>query len=229
MNTILRPPDHLTQIVGSCGKAIISSRKIGQSPHLAQALFPNEPEVDIANVVRRTVESRATPALAERLRIGSLRNTYDDALGIFNVPCDAAVWSAKCAQVREQAASPQRSVPVPIRQSGIACHPTLVIDAVSPATRAAEIGQVRHLVLLSCLCCFRPLCMHRRQNRRPTDSNQTNEKNLASSFGCELCCHIFSFVEFFHDDTLETGFRSSPEPLGAFSTSHFSLIFAFGE
>jgi hypothetical protein len=35
MNTILGPPDYLTQVVGSCGKAIISSRKIGQSPHLA--------------------------------------------------------------------------------------------------------------------------------------------------------------------------------------------------
>src|SRR6266496_2205413 len=156
MDAILRPPHHLTQIVGSCGKAIISSRKIGQSPHLI--VFPNEPEIDIADVVRRTVESRATPVLAEQLRIGSLGNTRDDSRSILHVPCDAAVWSAKCAEVGEQTASPQRSVPVPIRQSGIACHPALVIDAVSPTTRAAEIGEVRHLVLCSRLCCLWSLC-----------------------------------------------------------------------
>ena len=97
MNAILGPPDHLTQIVGSGGKAIISSRKIGQSPHLA--VLPNEPEVDIADVVRRTVESRATPALAQRLRRGSLGNTHDDSRGIFHVPCDTAVWSAEGAEV----------------------------------------------------------------------------------------------------------------------------------
>src|SRR5580765_8286024 len=34
-NSILRPPDYLTQIVGSGSKAVISTRKIGKSPHLA--------------------------------------------------------------------------------------------------------------------------------------------------------------------------------------------------
>ena len=97
MNAILRPPDHLTEVVGSGGKAIISSRKIGQSPH--RAPFPNEPEVDIADVVRRTVEIRATPVLAERLRRESLGNSHDDSRGIFHVPCDTAVWSAKCVEV----------------------------------------------------------------------------------------------------------------------------------
>src|SRR5438094_6880229 len=136
MNAILRPPDHLTQIVGSGGKAVIAAREWGKSPHLV--VLPNEPEVDIADVVRRTVESRTTPAFAEQLRIGSLGNTHDDSRGIFHVPCDTAVWSAKCAEVGEQTVSPQRSVPVPIRQPGIACDPALVIDAVSPATRSAE-------------------------------------------------------------------------------------------
>src|SRR6267143_2969255 len=173
MNAILRPADYLTQVVGSGCKAVISASKIGQSPHLAP--FPNEPEIDIADVVRRTVESRATPVLAERLRIGSLGNTYDDALGIFNVPCDAAVWSAKCAQVRERTASPQRSVPIPIRQSGIASHPALVIDAVSPATRAAEIGEGRHLVLHSMLCREPFLCLRRRDNRPATGTDQDDE------------------------------------------------------
>ena len=78
MNTILRPPDYLTQVVGSGCKAIISARKWRKSSHLV--VLPNEPEVDIADVVRRTVESRATPSLPERLRIGGLRNTHDDAL-----------------------------------------------------------------------------------------------------------------------------------------------------
>src|SRR5438045_4536660 len=188
MNAILRPPDHLTQIVGSCGKAVISSRKVGKASHLV--VFPNKSEVNIADIVRSTVESRATLSLPKRLRAGCLRNTHDDALSILHVPCDTAVWSAKCAEVSEQAVSPQRSAPIPIRQSGIACHPALIIDAVSPATRSAEVGEVRHLVLPSRLCCFRPLCMHGRQSRCAADSDQTNQKNLASSSGCKLCCHI---------------------------------------
>src|SRR4029077_1931056 len=130
MNAILRPPDYLTQVVGSGCKSVIAARKWGKSPHLV--VLPNEPEVDEADVVRRTVESRATPALAERLRRESLGNTHDDSRGIFHVPCDTAVWSAKCAEVGERTVSPQCSVPVPIRQSGIACRPALVIDAVSP-------------------------------------------------------------------------------------------------
>src|SRR5437667_5356280 len=137
MNAILRPPDHLTEVVGSGCKAVISARKWEKSPH--RAVFPNEPEIDIADVVRRTVESRATPVLTVRLRRrGSLGNTHDDARGIFHVPCDTAVWSAKCAEIREQTVSPQRSVPVPIQHSGIACHPALVINTISPATRSAE-------------------------------------------------------------------------------------------
>src|SRR5882724_10596467 len=156
MNSILRPPHHLTQVVGSGGKAVISARKVGKSPHLV--LFPNEPEVDIADVVRRTVESRATPALAEQLRVGSLGNTHDDSRRIFHVPCDTAVWSAKCAEVGEHAVSPQRSVPVPIRQSGIACRRALVINAISPATRSAKIRKSRHVVLCFCLCLTLSLC-----------------------------------------------------------------------
>src|SRR5207253_6569068 len=95
MKAILRPPHHLTQVVGSSGKAVISARKWGKSPHLA--LFPNEPEIDIAGVVRRTVESRATPVLTVRLRRrGSLRNTHADSRGIYHVPCYTAVWSTAC-------------------------------------------------------------------------------------------------------------------------------------
>src|SRR5438094_9052432 len=97
MNAILGPGDYLREVVGSGGSASICSSKIGQSPHLA--LFPNEPEVDIADVVRRAVESRATPALAQQLRVGSLGNTHDDSRGVFHVPCDTAVWSAECAEV----------------------------------------------------------------------------------------------------------------------------------
>src|SRR5205814_7229462 len=97
MNAILGPPHRLTQVVGSGCKAVIAARKWGKSPHLV--VLPNEPEIDIADVVRRTVESRATPALAEQLRIGSLGNTHHDARGIFHVPCYTAVWSAECTQV----------------------------------------------------------------------------------------------------------------------------------
>src|SRR5207253_249479 len=152
MNIVFRPSDCLTQVIGSCGKAVIAAWKIGKSPHRALSVFPNEPEIDIPDVVRRTVESRATPSLSERLRIGGLRDTDDDSRGIFHVPCDTAVGSAKCAKVGEQTVSPQRSVPVPIRQSGIACHPGLVINTISPVARSAKPGEVRHLVLQLCLC-----------------------------------------------------------------------------
>src|SRR5436190_20199091 len=97
MKTILRPPDYLTQVIGSGSKTVVSTRKIGQSPHLA--LLPNEPEVDIPDVARCTAESRATPVLAEWLRRESLGNTDDDTRGIFHVPCHTAVWSAECAEV----------------------------------------------------------------------------------------------------------------------------------
>src|SRR5438309_12104646 len=98
MKASLCPPHRLTQIVGSRGKTIISSRKIGKSPHLV--VLPNEPEIDVADVVRRTVESRATPVLAIRLRRrGSLGNTHDDSRGIFHVPSYTAVWSAECAEI----------------------------------------------------------------------------------------------------------------------------------
>jgi hypothetical protein len=99
MNAILRPPDYLTQVIGSRGKAVISTRKCGQSPHLALALFPNEPEVDKADVVRRSVEIHTTPVLAVRLRIGSLRNTHDNARGIFHVPCDTTVGSPERVEI----------------------------------------------------------------------------------------------------------------------------------
>src|SRR6266576_3266293 len=185
MNAILRPPDRLAEVVGSGCKAVIAARKWGKSPHLV--VLPNEPQIDIADVVRRTVESRATPGLPQWLRIGSLGNTHDDSRGIFHVPGDTAVWSAKCAEVGEQTVSPQRSVPVPIWQSGIACHPALVIDAISAATRAAEIGKGRYLIVQSRLCCFRPLGMHGRQSRSAADSDQNSDKNSAGVFGCELC------------------------------------------
>src|SRR5260370_40789432 len=96
MNAILCPPHNLTQIVGSCGKAIISSRKIGQSSHLV--VLPNEPEVDVADVVRRTVESPATPALAEELRFGGLGNTHHDCFGFFEVPTYLCFLAAQIAR-----------------------------------------------------------------------------------------------------------------------------------
>src|SRR6266487_1215495 len=126
MNTILSPSHHLMEVIGSRGKAVISTRKIGKSPHLALALFPNEPEINKAGAIRWTVEVKATPELAVR--------------------------SAECVEVRYRTVSPQSSVPAQvIRQSGIACHPGLVIDAVSSTARPAKPGEVRHLVLLFCL------------------------------------------------------------------------------
>src|SRR5207247_11049520 len=140
MNAILRPPDHLTPVVGSGCKPVIATWKVGKSSHLA--VLTDKSEIDVTDVVRRTVESRATPALAEQLRVGSLGNTYDDSRGIFHVPCDTAVWSAECEEVGQQTVSPQRSVPVSIRPSGIARHPGLVINTISPVTCSAKPGEV---------------------------------------------------------------------------------------
>jgi hypothetical protein len=118
MNAILGPADHLTQVVGSSCKAIIAAWKWGKSSHLV--VLPNEPEICKPDIVRRTVEGCATPTLSERLGIGSLRDTHDDARGIFHVPRDTAVWSAECEEVCQRTVSPQRSVPIPVRESGIA-------------------------------------------------------------------------------------------------------------
>src|SRR5690242_17588894 len=53
MNAILSPSHYLTEVVSSSCEAVISAREIRQSTHLP--LLPNESEVDIADVVRRTV------------------------------------------------------------------------------------------------------------------------------------------------------------------------------
>src|SRR5262252_8925908 len=39
MNIIFRPSDCLTQVVGSCGKAVVATRKVGKSPHRALSVF----------------------------------------------------------------------------------------------------------------------------------------------------------------------------------------------
>src|SRR5436853_6788044 len=104
MNTIFSPSHCLTEVVGAGNKAVVSTRKIGKPSHLI--LFPNKSEVDKTGGERPGIESCATPSLAERLRVGGLRDTDDDALSIFHVPCDTTVWSPQCAKVRERTAAP---------------------------------------------------------------------------------------------------------------------------
>src|SRR5439155_20776958 len=103
MAGILCPPDHLTAVVGSSGKAIISTQ-CGKSSHLA--LFPNKPKINKADIVRSRIKSRATPELSQRLRRSSLGNTDDDAPIIFYGPCDIAVWSAERAEIEYRTVSP---------------------------------------------------------------------------------------------------------------------------
>jgi len=55
-------PTTWPKVVGSCGKPLFLQEK--WQSLMSPGSVPNEPEVDIADVVRRTVESRATPALA---------------------------------------------------------------------------------------------------------------------------------------------------------------------
>src|SRR6266403_1182790 len=109
LEIVFRPSDYLVMIVGSCSKAVISTREIWKPPHFT--LFPNEPEIDKADRKGPRVEGRATPELAPWLRICCLGNTYDDALGILHVPCDAAVGSTECAEVEQRTVSPQNSMP----------------------------------------------------------------------------------------------------------------------
>src|SRR4030095_9931094 len=100
MTGILRPTDHFTAAVGPRGKAVVSAQG-RQRSHLAA--FPNEPEIDITDVVRPRIESEATPPLPQRLRRGSLGNTHDDAAVVLHVPGDIAVWSAEGAKVLDRA------------------------------------------------------------------------------------------------------------------------------
>src|SRR5436190_2708762 len=114
VNSILRPSDYLTEVVGPGCKTVISPWERGKPPHLI--VLPDKAEIDISDIVRCTVEGRATPGLSVRLGIGGLRNADDNSRRIFHIPRDTAVWSAKCAEVGEQAVSPQRGVPIPIHQ-----------------------------------------------------------------------------------------------------------------
>src|SRR6476660_10101582 len=99
MNAILSPSHRLTQVIGSSNKTVVSPWEIGKSSH--QVVLPYETEIDEPGGEGPSVEVRATPGFPERLRIGSLRNTHDDALGVLHVPCDTAVWPSKCVKVRE--------------------------------------------------------------------------------------------------------------------------------
>src|SRR4029453_13120983 len=101
MTGILRPTDHFTAVVGPGGKAVVSAQG-RQRSHLAA--FPNEPEIDITDVVRPRVESEATPPLPQWLRCGSLGNTHDDAAVILHIPGDAAVGSPERPKVDERMA-----------------------------------------------------------------------------------------------------------------------------
>src|SRR5574338_241926 len=93
MNAIFRPANHLTEVVSSGRKPVVASRKWRKWSHLV--VLPNKPKVYVASVVRRTVEPGAAPSFPERLGIGGLRNTHDDALGILDVPCHTAVRSTE--------------------------------------------------------------------------------------------------------------------------------------
>src|SRR4030095_15688471 len=121
---------------------------------------PNETEIDKADIVRPTVESEATPPFPQWLWRRSLGNTDDDALGVFPLPCDTAFCSPDCTEVGYRTVSPQNSVPaLVIQQSRIACHPSLIINAVSRAISSAKRREVGHLILHLCFC----LCLcHRR-------------------------------------------------------------------
>src|SRR5262245_16326798 len=197
MNVIFRPSYHLTKIVGSGGKAVVAARKIGKPSHRALS-FPNKRKIDKAGSERPTVKRCATPRFSQRLRIGGLRNTHDYALGILNVPRYATIGSPQCKEVEQRTIPPQSSVPRLVAcESRIACDPTLIVDAVSSAACPAQGRKAGHLItgFLLWLDLFLPT--RGRWNGTAVHSDQANEKNLAESFGCNLCSHFVSFVEFF--------------------------------
>src|SRR4029077_9064851 len=158
------PSHYLTEVVRSGGKAVISTRKIWKSPHLAA--FPDESKINETNGVWPTIKGCATPGLSKGLWIGSLGNAHNDALGIFHVPCDTAVWSAESVQIEQGVVlpvSPKRSVPGLIAgQSGIACHPGSVVNTVPCATRSAESIEVGYAILCSMPCRGLVLCLRDR-------------------------------------------------------------------
>src|ERR1700755_1651784 len=100
MDVILRPSDYLTDVVGSSGKAVISTREIGKSSHLAT--FPDEPKINETNCVWPTIKGCATPGFSKRVWIRGLRNAHNDTLGIFHIPCDTAVWTAEGAKIEQR-------------------------------------------------------------------------------------------------------------------------------
>src|SRR5439155_22822401 len=106
----------------------------------------------------------------------SLRNNRDAALHILYIPCCTAGWSPEYAEVRQRTASPQRSVPGLVsRQPGVACHPSLIVNAVSAATGSSERVEFGYLVLLClflCLCLRLRLYLCRCQSRPAACSDQ---------------------------------------------------------
>ncbi len=134
-------------VISAGGKAVISpqGRKCRHD-----TIFPSEPEIDKADVVRRRIKSRATPSPSQRVRHIRLGNADNNAPAILRVPGYIAVWSAEGAKVFDRrAAAPESSVPALVsRQVGIACHPATVIDAVSPVYYSAERVEVDYVVCL---------------------------------------------------------------------------------
>src|SRR5262245_47689384 len=153
-NRIFRPPNHLSPVVGACGKAVIATQR-GKRPHLT--ILPHKSQTGIADIVSSGGEERrATPALSQWFRRGSLGNTNDNAPVIFHGPGHVAVRPTECAEVKCHSMSPQDSVPAQIsRQVRITRHPAPVVDAIAYVSRSTESGEVNYIILHYCLIIMR--------------------------------------------------------------------------
>ena len=144
MHRVFRPPDHLTPVVGAGGEAVVASQR-GERPH--RAPFPHESATDPAGCRRRRKKGGAAPALSQRIRGGRLSDAHDHAPVVLHRPGHAAVGAAERAEVEDRTGEPQRRVPVLVpRQVGITRHPAAIVEAVAPADRSAERGEIRDAI-----------------------------------------------------------------------------------
>src|SRR5262245_19130283 len=174
-NRSVRPPDHLTSLVGGGGKAVVPTQR-GKLLHHSVSVIPHKPKTFFADNERAVEESRTTPTLAFWLRLVGLGDAHDNTSVVFHRPCHAAIRSAERAEGDQFPISPQRGLPALVsRHTGIARHPAAVIDAVAAAARPSQRWEPDYMVF--------PVRRPSGQCRPKVDADENGRKNEAGSYG----------------------------------------------
>lgn len=71
---IFRLADDFAFVIDASGETVIASESRQRTHH---AVFPDETETGIADIIRSGEKRRAAPALAYRVRLSGLSDTYD--------------------------------------------------------------------------------------------------------------------------------------------------------